>query len=253
MNNFKIDIIPCLSDNYSYVVSIGKDALVIDPSEARPVIKFLEKNNLELKYILNTHHHFDHVGGNLELKTKYSALIAGNEKDKERIPGIDILLNENEKFYFHKSEFEIINVPGHTSECIAYYIRSENAIFTGDAVFSLGCGRLFEGSPKEMWNSICKIKSLPDNTLIYCGHEYTTSNANFVQSINDNEEIRLKIIKIKELRERNIPTIPTTIAEEKRLNIFFQANQDNIKSLLSNANISDEEAFTIIRSAKDTF
>ena len=253
MNNFKIDIIPCLSDNYSYIVSIGKDALVIDPSEAGPVIRFLEKNNLKLKYILNTHHHFDHVGGNLELKKKYSVLIAGNEKDKERIPGIDILLNESENFYFHKSKFEIINVTGHTSECIAYYIRSENAIFTGDAVFSLGCGRLFEGSPKEMWNSICKIKSLPDNTLIYCGHEYTASNANFVQSINDNEKIKLKIIKIKELRERNIPTIPTTSAEEKELNIVFQANQDDIKSLLSNKNISDEEAFTIIRSAKDTF
>ena len=98
MSNLKIDIIPCLSDNYSYVLSIGKDALVIDPSEALPIIKFLEKNNLKLKYILNTHHHFDHVGGNLELKNKYSALIAGNEKDKERIPGIDILLNESEKF-----------------------------------------------------------------------------------------------------------------------------------------------------------
>ena len=253
MSNLKIDIIPCLSDNYSYVLSIGKDALVIDPSEALPIIKFLEKNNLKLKYILNTHHHFDHVGGNLELKNKYSALIAGNEKDKERIPGIDILLNESEKFYFNNSEFEIINVPGHTSECIAYYIKSENVVFTGDAIFSLGCGRLFEGSPNDMWNSICKIKSLPDNTLIYCGHEYTASNAKFVQSINDNDQIKLKIIKIKELRDKNIPTVPTTIAEEKELNIFFQANQKNIKSLLSDNNISDEEAFTIIRSAKDTF
>jgi len=253
MSNFKIDIIPCLNDNYSYILSIDKDALVIDPGEARPIIDFLKKNNLDLKYILNTHHHFDHVGGNLELKKKYKALIAGSERDKERIPGIDIFLNEGEKFYFNHYEFEIMNVPGHTSECIAYYIKSENAIFTGDAVFSLGCGRLFEGSPKQMWHSICKIKSLPDNTLIYCGHEYTASNAKFVQSINDNEQIKLKIIRIKELREKNIPTIPTTIAEEKELNIFFQADQDNIKDLLSNENISDEEAFTRIRSAKDAF
>ena len=253
MGNLKVDIIPCLSDNYSYIVSDGNQALVIDPSESKPIINFLEKNNLELKFVLNTHHHFDHVGGNLELKNKYNILIAGNANDKERIPGIDILLNENEKLNFNMNSIEIINVPGHTSECIAFYIKNENIIFTGDSIFSLGCGRLFEGSPQQMWNSICKIKRLPNNTKIYCGHEYTMSNAKFIQSINNNTQIKLKINEIEDLRAKDIPTIPTTVGDEKELNIFFQADQDNIKSLLSKDFLTDEEAFKIMRSAKDVF
>ena len=148
---------------------------------------------------------------------------------------------------------EIINVPGHTSECIAFYIKNENMIFTGDSIFSLGCGRLFEGSPQQMWNSICKIKKLPNNTKIYCGHEYTMSNAKFIQSINNNTQIKLKINEIEDLRAKDIPTIPTTVGDEKELNIFFQADQDNIKSLLSKDFLTDEEAFKIMRSAKDVF
>ena len=125
MKDFNINIIPCLNDNYSYVISVGKDALVIDPSESKPIINFIEKNNLELKFILNTHHHFDHVGGNLELKDKYNLLIAGNENDKKRIPGIDIFLNETEKFVFNSHEFQVINTPGHTSDCISFYVKSK--------------------------------------------------------------------------------------------------------------------------------
>jgi hydroxyacylglutathione hydrolase len=127
------------------------------------------------------------------------------------------------------------------------------SVFTGDAVFSLGCGRLFEGSPNEMWKSICKIKSLPDDTNIFCGHEYTMNNAIFTKSIIDNEMIDLKIREIKKLRSNNIPTIPTTIEEEKKLNIFFQADRDEIKSLFSTELINDEEAFKMIRLAKDDF
>ena len=253
MKDFNINIIPCLNDNYSYVISVGRDALVIDPSESKPIINFIEKNNLELKFILNTHHHFDHVGGNLELKDKYNLLIAGNENDKKRIPGIDILLNETEKFLFNSHEFQVINTPGHTSDCISFYVKSMKSVFTGDAVFSLGCGRLFEGSPNEMWKSICKIKSLPDDTNIFCGHEYTMNNAIFTKAIIDNEAIDLKIREIKKLRSNNIPTIPTTIAAEKKLNIFFQADRDEIKSLFSKELINDEEAFKMIRLAKDNF
>ena len=127
------------------------------------------------------------------------------------------------------------------------------SVFTGDAVFSLGCGRLFEGSPKEMWNSICKIKSLPDDTSIFCGHEYTMNNAIFIKAINDSQKIDLKIREIKELRSKNIPTIPTTVEEEKKLNIFFQADKNEVKSLFSKEFINDEEAFKMMRSAKDNF
>ena len=250
-----IEIISCLNDNYSYLIKDNHTdtVAIIDPSEFSPCDEKINQKYKKLDFILNTHHHFDHVGGNLELKNKYNILIAGNANDKERIPGIDILLNENEKFNFNMNSIEIINVPGHTSECIAFYIKNENIIFTGDSIFSLGCGRLFEGSPQQMWNSICKIKKLPNNTKIYCGHEYTMSNAKFIQSINNNTQIKLKINEIEDLRAKDIPTIPTTVGDEKELNIFFQADQDNIKSLLSKDYLTDEEAFKIMRSAKDVF
>ena len=254
MGNLKVDIIPCLSDNYSYIVSDGNQALVIDPSESKPIINFLEKNNLELKFVLNTHHHFDHVGGNLELKNKYNILIAGNANDKERIPGIDILLNENEKFNFNMNSIEIINVPGHTSECIAFYIKNENIIFTGDSIFSLGCGRLFEGSPQQMWNSICKIKRLPNNTKIYCGHEYTHSNLNFcLEHDPNNTHLKDKKIDIEKKLNSKQPTIPSTIADEIKTNIFLRCDDSKIKHGLGLKDSPDVEVFSKLRDLKDSF
>ena len=251
----QITPIPCLTDNYAYIINDNNSKIVgvVDPSEASPIISFLNKKNLKLNYILNTHHHFDHIGGNIELKKLYNAKVVGFVGDKHRIPGIDITLKDNEKWNFKNLQVKILHIPGHTLGHICFFFEKEKAAFTGDTLFSLGCGKIFEGSYNQMLKSLNRIKNLPKDTKIYCGHEYTASNAKFVQSINDNDQIKLKIIKIKELREKNIPTVPTTIAEEKDLNIFFQANQENIKSLLSDNNISDEEAFTIIRSAKDTF
>ena len=176
----KVEIIPCLNDNFSYLIheKVSDKVAIVDPAEFKACDDVIKKYK-KLDFILNTHHHADHVDGNLELKKKYNSKILGFELDKDRIPGIDILLKENQKHKIGKLEFEVIFVPGHTKGHIAFFFLKEKVVFTGDALFSLGCGRVFEGTHEEMLNSLNKIKKLPSDTKIYCGHEYTKSNLNF--------------------------------------------------------------------------
>ena len=175
-----IEIIKCLTDNYSYlVIDSNKNALVVDPSEAKPIIEIIESKKLNLKFILNTHHHFDHVGGNNDLKNKYSAKILGYKNDKDRIPGIDIFLTDNEIWESGEFKAKIIFIPGHTSGHIAFHFYENKFLFSGDTLFSLGCGRIFEGTYEEMYESLKKLKNLPENTKVYCGHEYTLNNSLF--------------------------------------------------------------------------
>ena len=178
----RIEIIKCLQDNYSYLI-IDKNnlkACVVDPGEASPVINFVEKKKLKLVYILNTHHHYDHVGGNLELKRKYNSKVIGFKEDKKRIPGIDILVEDNQIWNEDNFEAKIYHVPGHTSGHIAFHFFKEKKLFIGDTLFSLGCGRIFEGTNEEMFNSLSKIKKIPDDTEIYCGREYTLQNLSLI-------------------------------------------------------------------------
>ena len=195
----KIKIVKCLTDNYSYIIFDERtlSAAVIDPSEADPIINQIEQNNLVLKYIFNTHHHYDHVGGNQKLKEKYSCKVVGFEKDKHRIPDMDIGLKDNDKWKNELFECEIKHIPGHTSGHICIYIKKINALFTGDTLFSLGCGRIFEGTYEEMYQSLNKLKKFPNDTKIYCGHEYTKKNSDFCLSIDkNNSNLIEKIEKI---------------------------------------------------------
>ena len=250
----EILIIKCLNDNYAYIyLNDKKEAFVVDPSEASPVIDTLEKNNLQLKYILNTHHHFDHIGGNYELKEKYNCKIVGSKKDRDRIPGIDIEISDGDYWSFKEHTAQIIEIPGHTSGHIAFFFKSLNAVFTGDTLFSLGCGRLFEGTPTMMWNSLKKLRALPDQTKIYCGHEYTLSNGKFINSIYPSEDMRLKIESLVELNEKNLPSIPSTIADEKKMNIFLKADDINLIRNLGLNGKSPEEVFGYMRELKDNF
>ena len=177
----KIEIIPCLQDNYSYLIiyEANNNACVVDPSEASPIVKFLEKENINLKYILNTHHHFDHVGGNQELKKKYNSIVVGYKDDEKRIPDIDVLVDENQVWKADNFEAKILYIPGHTTGHISFYFFNEKLIFTGDTLFSLGCGKIFEGTYEQMFASLNKLKNLPSDTMIYCGHEYTLQNSKF--------------------------------------------------------------------------
>ena len=250
----EILIIKCLNDNYAYIyLNDKKEACVVDPSEASPVIDTLEKNDLQLKYILNTHHHFDHIGGNFELKEKYNCKIVGSKKDRDRIPGIDIEISDGDYWSFKEHTAQIIEIPGHTSGHIAFFFKSLNAVFTGDTLFSLGCGRLFEGTPTMMWNSLKKLRALPDQTKIYCGHEYTLSNGKFINSIYPSEDMRLKIESLVELNKKNLPSIPSTIADEKKMNIFLKADDISLIKTLGLKGKSPEEVLGYIRALKDNF
>ena len=238
----KVQTIKCLQDNYSYLIIDEKNlnACVVDPGESKPIIDFVESNNINLKYILNTHHHFDHVGGNIELKKKYNLNVIGFKGDKDRIPEIDILV-ENQKIWKEGNfEAKIYHIPGHTSGHIAFHFFKEKKIFTGDTLFSLGCGRIFEGTHEQMFNSLKKIKILPRDTEIYCGHEYTLQNSNFCAIYDsDNLHLKKKIVKIKEKLENKLPTVPTILDDEIQCNIFLKAK--------------DLETFSKLRDLKDNF
>ena len=238
----RIEIIKCLQDNYSYLI-IDKNNLkawVVDPSEASPIINFVEKKKLKLVYILNTHHHYDHVGGNLELKRKYNSKVIGFKEDKKRIPGIDILVEDNQIWNEDNFEAKIYHVPGHTSGHIAFHFFKEKKLFIGDTLFSLGGGRIFEGTNEEMFNSLNRIKKIPDDTEIYCGHEYTLQNSKFCLAHDStNLNLKNKILEIERKLKNGLPTIPTFLKDELKCNIFLKAN--------------DVKSFSKLRDLKDNF
>ena len=238
----KIKIIPCLKDNYSYLIIDEENSIacVVDPSEADPIIKYLENTQIKLKFILNTHHHYDHVGGNQKLKEKYGASIVGYEGDKERIPGIDILVNDQQTWIYKNFEAKIIHIPGHTLGHICFYFHKDESVFTGDTLFSLGCGKIFEGTYKQMFDSLMKLKELPKSTKVFCGHEYTLQNSKFCMFHDlNNKNLKNKVNNIKIKLKAGLPTIPTTIKDELECNIFLRS--DNI------------ETFSKLRDLKDNF
>ncbi len=238
----RVEIIPCLQDNYSYLIidESNKTASVVDPSEAKPIINFIEKENINLKYILNTHHHYDHIGGNKDLKKKYNSVVIGYKDDASRIPGIDILLNNNQIWKADNFEAKIMHIPGHTTGHISFHFFKEKLIFTGDTLFSLGCGKIFEGTYQDMFDSLNQIKKLPQDTKIYCGHEYTLQNSKFcIKHDPENLNLKNKIVEIKKKLENNIPTIPSTIKDENECNIFLR--------------VKDVESFAKLRDLKDNF
>jgi len=231
----KVKIIPCLKDNYSYLIIDDKSnkSCVIDPSEATPIIEYLEKNNIKLDFILNTHHHYDHVGGNKELKEKYSAKVVGYIDDQKRIPEIDITVKDNQIWKEKKFEAKVVHIPGHTSGHICFYFFNEKNIFTGDTLFSLGCGKIFEGTYSQMFKSLNFFKKIPAETNVYCGHEYTLKNSDFcIRHDPNNQNLKNKIDKIKEKLKKNLPTIPSTIKDEIECNIFLRSeNLENFSKL----------------------
>ena len=238
----KIHIIPCLKDNYSYLIIDEENniACVVDPSEAEPIIEYLENKKIKLKFILNTHHHYDHVGGNQKLKNKYGASIVGFKGDKDRIPGIDILVSDQETWIHKNFEAKIIHIPGHTLGHICFYFYKDKSVFTGDTLFSLGCGRIFEGTYEQMFNSLMKLKELPKNTKVFCGHEYTLQNSKFCMAHDkNNTNLKNKVNNIKIKLKAGLFTIPSTIEDELECNIFLKSH--------------NVETFSKLRDLKDNF
>ena len=231
----EVKIIPCLEDNYAYLLidNTNNTACIIDPSEASPIINYLEKNKIKLSFILNTHHHYDHVGGNKKLKETYGAKVIGYIDDKKRIPEIDIIVKNNQVWKEKNFEAKIIHIPGHTKGHICFYFFNEKKIFSGDTLFSLGCGKIFEGTYAQMFESLNFFKTLPQDTNIYCGHEYTLKNSEFcLKHDPNNPNLKKKIQKIKEKLNKNLPTLPTTIKDEIECNIFLRTeNLENFSKL----------------------
>ncbi|MDA9624977.1 hydroxyacylglutathione hydrolase [Candidatus Pelagibacter bacterium] len=256
MDKINIEIIPCLNDNYSYLVyeEETKTVSIIDPSDFEPCDQIIKSKYNKLDYILNTHHHYDHVGGNEKLKKKYNSTILGFEGDKDRIPFVDKLLNDNQNVKIGNLNFLIIFVPGHTKGHIAFYLEKEKIIFTGDTLFSLGCGRIFEGTNEQMFDSINKLKKLPEETKIYCGHEYTNTNLEFcIKYEPNNKYLKKKRDWVNDKIMSKSPTVPTTIKDELKTNIFLRCNERTVKNSLNLKNPSELEIFVKLRDLKDNF
>lgn len=220
----KIELIPLLKDNYAYLLTDGGAVAVVDPAEAGPVRTILEERGLRLDHIINTHHHSDHTGGNEELKEIYGCTIFGPAADAHRIAGLNRGLKEGDIITLESAQARVFETPGHTSGHICLYFAADEALFCGDTLFAMGCGRLFEGTATQMWDSLGKIMALPGETRIYCGHEYTVANGEFCLTIEpENKTLQARMQKVRALRAEGLPTIPSTLALEKETNVFLRA------------------------------
>ena len=250
--SLEIEIVPCLSDNYAYLVKTDRLCAVVDPSEPEPVRAALAKKSWKLTHILNTHHHLDHCGGNLALKQETGATIVGPGKDRARIPGLDIGVDEASGWEFDGRKVAVLEVPAHTRGAITFVI--EGHAFTGDTLFLMGCGRLFEGDPKMMWTSLSKLMTLPDETRIHCGHEYTQSNGRFALTLEPgNQALNARMEEVNALRAAGKPTVPATMGLEKQTNPFLRPDQPEIRKNLGMEKADTVSAFGEIRARKDRF
>jgi hydroxyacylglutathione hydrolase len=252
-----VTITPVLFDNYAYLLVDGSEAAVIDPGEAFPVLQILEDRGLKLTTVLNTHYHSDHVGGNEELKQKTNCQVIG--PDETRVPVLDRAVTHGDIITFGSSTLEVIATPGHTSSDVCYYMPPSaddkpGAVWTGDTLFIGGCGRLYEGSPELMWESLSKLAALPPDTLVYCGHEYVIENLEFALTIEpENQTVKLRLSDMRETRKAGRPTVPSTIGEERLTNPFLRAIDPEMGAAIGMPNASAVELFTDLRKRKNGF
>lgn len=250
-----MEVIPARSDNYIFLVTCPSsgESVVVDPCSADAVSSKLNDQN-QLVAIWNTHHHHDHVGGNRALKAQTACKIIGSKADRSRIPGIDIEVEGGVSFKFAGREVQVIDTPGHTNGAISFWLKEDELLFCGDTLFSLGCGRLFEGTAKEMWESLERIMKLPSSTKVYCAHEYTEANGAFAIKVEPNNGALIaRLQEVKELRRYGKSSIPTTLKMELATNPFLRTDSMEIRKNLGLENSKNWEVFAAIRSLKDKF
>lgn len=259
----RIVLIPCLKDNYAYLVicEAAGTAAVVDPAEAGPVLDAAEREKVRLRAIWNTHHHWDHTGGNKKLLEAMPELeVVAHASDKGRVPGQTTFVEHDDRFTLGEElGVTIIHNPGHTSGAISFYLDQHGVVFTGDTLFCAGCGRLFEGTPSQMHASLARLAELPGSTRVYCGHEYTAANLRFAAAVEpDNQAIKERAARVKAQRDRGEPTVPGTLADELATNPFLRASQPPvIEAARARASKrfseSPVDTFAALRSWKDSF
>lgn len=248
--------LPALSDNFAYVVREPGSGLTasIDAPDAQPIIRFLERRGWKLDYIFNTHHHRDHVGGNRDLIERYGCDVFGARKDKVRIPGITRNLDDGDEFHFGSERVKVFAADGHTIGHIVYWMPDSQALFVGDTIFSLGCGKLFEGTPEQMWKTLSRLRDLPEETSVYCAHEYTLENAAYaVLAEPGNKALRARVKECQALRAMGKFTVPSTLASEKACNPFLRPESPEIQKYVGAVGKPLWEIFGATRASKDEF
>ncbi|MCK5831534.1 MAG: hydroxyacylglutathione hydrolase [Methylococcales bacterium] len=248
--------LPVLTDNYIYILHDpdSNETGVIDPAISQPVLDTLKSRKWSLSYIFNTHHHSDHVGANIELKERTGCQIVGFGEDSKRIPGIDKKLKHRDEIKLGSQIAKVFATPGHTLGHIVYYFASNHVLFCGDTLFSMGCGRLFEGTAEQMWHSLQQLKSLPKETKIYCTHEYTQANGQFALTLEpDNQALIIKMQEVNKRRSLHQPTIPSTLEQELATNPFLRENSPALQQSINMEYQSSIAVFRKIRELKDNF
>lgn len=252
----EIHQIPCLVDNYGYLIrdsSTGVTATVDTPSVAA-IEQGLAHKGWKLDYIINTHHHPDHAGGNLEIKKKTGCRIIGPRADAGRIPGIDVEVGDGDTIEIGTRRARVFDTPGHTRGHIIYVFDDDHAAFVGDTLFAMGCGRLFEGTPAQMWNSLQKLLRLPDDTRVYCAHEYTQKNARFALTVEpDNAELAARAAEVDKMRSMGLPTVPSTIGRERKTNPFLRPDSPGLQATLGMTGADLVDVFAETRRRRNAF
>jgi hydroxyacylglutathione hydrolase len=254
----RVVTVPCLSDNYAYlVIASTGEAAIVDASEAAPVLRAIEREGVRPRAIWSTHHHWDHVGGNEELARELGLEVVGHSSDRGRLPALTRGVDSGDEVAVGDVRAECMHVPGHTLGAVAYFIDAsgERAVFTGDTLFSAGCGRLFEGTPAQMHDSLSRLAELPLDTRVYCGHEYTVSNLAFAASVEpSNDAIVAARERAMARRRQGEPSVGTTVGDERQVNPFLRLRSVEIRrSLGISTNADETSAFAAIRRAKDSF
>ncbi|CAL1240790.1 hydroxyacylglutathione hydrolase [Candidatus Methylocalor cossyra] len=248
--------IPVLKDNYVYLLhepASGATAAV-DPAVAEPVLEALAARGWRLTHILNTHPHGDHVDGNWTLKRETGCRVLGAEQDRDRIPGLDVGLGEGDEVALGAARAQVLSVPGHTAGHLAYWFPEQAALFPGDTLFALGCGRLLGGTAEQLWQSLDRLRQLPPATRIYCAHEYTQANGRFARTVEpDNPALAARLAQVDELRRQGQPTVPSTLAEELATNPFLRPESPEIRRRLGLEAAPPEVVFAALRRRKDIF
>ena len=250
-----VEPIKAYTDNYIWLVSTNEGSIVVDPGESKEILNLIDTNKIDLKGVLITHHHYDHTNGLLDLTNKMNLEVYGPKK----IEGINNIVKESDKFSLIGIDFEVIEIPGHTLDHLAFYSSNDKdpILFCGDTLFAGGCGRVFEGTFEQMFKSLKKISNYPKETKIFCGHEYTLSNLKFALEVDeDNKQLADEYINVKKLISSDIPSLPTNLNKELKLNPFLRCNEINIKNkVIDKFDIIDDELeiFTALRKWKDNF